>query len=375
MVCHEGYVIAGTVYDLGLEEIAADATLYLYSGPEGTGDLIETVEVDANGNFYTTDALDFGTGLYPVIEGAQGGARVYMPGSTLNGACNGCHGISALPIHTGEIVNELVSQHGTTNSHTDERRGQDCLQCHVAGNNEYVYTVAGTVYQLEDPTSVYPNATIEFFTRPEGRGDLVLTLEVDQNGNFYTTQPIDFGEGLFPAVSGNANEDPRYMPNGTTSGGCNGCHNGQGNTRILAPGNAVERVSAHGTTYSHTDGRRGVNCLGCHNIGGDNAYQYSVAGTVYELDLVTFYPNATINLYTGAQGGGDLIATLEVDGNGNFYTTEPIDLGSGRGNGVYPAITGNGPDSATHYMNESTNDGGCSSSNCHGVNRPPIYAE
>ncbi len=374
MTCHTGDVVAGTVYDLGLENIAADATVYLYTGANGTGDLVETVEVDGNGNFYTNQPVEFSDGLYPVIESA-GGERNYMPSSTLNGACNSCHGVSTLRIYTAEKVNEKISQHGTTNSHTDERRGQNCMDCHYQVNNEYVYTVAGTVYQQDDPNSYYPNSTVYFYTKPEAKGDLVLTIEVDNNGNFYTTEAVDLSIGLFPTVVGNANDNPLHMPSSITNGACNSCHDGVGLSRILVTGNAVEKVSAHGTTYSHTDGRRGQNCLGCHNIGGTNPYQYSVAGSVYELDLTTYFPDATIFLYSGANGTGDLIATIEVDGNGNFYTTEPIDLGNGKGNGVYPAINGNRDGSVTHYMNESTNEGACSNSGCHSVNRPPIYAQ
>jgi hypothetical protein len=377
IACHTGDVVAGTVYDLGLENIAADGTIYLYNGANGAGDLVGTIEVDGNGNFFTNQPVEFGEGLYPVIESA-GGERKYMPSSTLSGACNSCHGVSVLPVYTGEKINEKISQHGTTNSHTDERRGQDCMSCHYEGNNQYVYTVAGTVYQQDNPDNYYPNSTLYFYTQPEAKGELVLTLEVDKNGNFYTTEAVDLSGGLYPTVVGNANNDPLHMPIGTINGGCNICHNGVVASRIFAPGTGEEitqRVSAHGTTFSHTDGRRGANCLGCHNIGGTNLFQYFVAGSVYEFDLVTNFPDATISLYSGANGTGDLIATLEVDGNGNFYTTEPIDLGNGRGNGVYPAIYGNRDDSATHYMNESTNDGACSSSGCHSVNRPPIYAQ
>jgi hypothetical protein len=374
MTCHTGDVVAGTVYDLGLENIAADATLYLYTGADGTGDLVETIEVDANGNFYTNQSIEFGEGLYPVIESA-GGEKNYMPISTLNGACNSCHGVSSLVIYASEKINEKISQHGTTNSHTDERRGQNCMDCHNEGNNEYVYSIAGTVYQQDDPGSYYPNSTVYLYTKPEAKGELVLTIEVDNNGNFYTTEFIDLSVGLYPTVIGNASDDPLHMPVSTTNGACNSCHSGDGLSGILIPGNAVEKVSAHGTTYSHTDGRRGANCLGCHNIGGTNPYQYSVAGSIYELDLITYFPDATIFQYSGPNGSGDLVATIEVDGNGNFYTTEPIDLGNGKGNGVYPAIYGNRGDSVTHYMNESTNDGACSNSGCHSVNRPPIYAQ
>lgn len=376
MTCHESYTIAGTVYDLGLENYYADATVYLYDEPNGAGRLVETIEVDGNGNFYTTQSVNFGEGLYPVIESADGNDLQHMPDSTINGACNSCHGISVLPIYSGEKVNKLISRHGTTTSHTDDRRGSNCMDCHVQGTgNPYIYTMAGTVYQQDDPTQVYPNATIYLYDRDRGRGNLVATIEVDNNGNFFTTENINFAEGLYPAIVGNANLDPIYMTASTTTGGCNSCHDGAVTPGIVVAGVPDQRTSAHGTTYSHTDGRRGADCLGCHNVGGDNPYQYTVAGTVYEIDLETYYPDATISLYSGPDGTGELVATIEVDGNGNFYTTDPVNLGNGQGNGVYPGVTGRNIDSPTLYMDERTNDGSCSSSSCHSVNRPPIYAQ
>ena len=373
MTCHDSYTVAGTVYDLGLENYYADATVYLYDEPNGAGRLVETIEVDGNGNFYTTQSVNFGAGLYPVVVSADGVDLQYMPNSITSGACNSCHGVTVLPIYSGEKVNKLISQHGTTTSHADERRGSNCMDCHTQGTgNPYIYTMAGTVYQQDNPTEVYPNATIYLHDRANGRGNIVATIEVDNNGNFFTTETIPFVDGLYPVIVGNANVEPLYMPNATTTGECNSCHDV--NSKIVVPGIPDQVSSANGTTYSHTDGRRGSDCLACHKVGGDNPYQYTIAGTVYEIDLLTYYPDATISLYSGPDGSGDLIATIPVDGNGNFYTTEPVDLGNGPGQGVYPAVTGREVDSPTLYMNERTNDGSCSASSCHSVNRPPIYA-
>jgi len=376
MSCHDSYTVAGTVFDLGLENYYADATVYLYDEPNGAGRLVETIEVDGNGNFYTTQSVNFGAGLYPVVVSADGNDTQYMPNSITGGACNSCHGVTALPVYSGEKVNKLISQHGTTTSHTDERRGSNCMDCHSEGTgNPYIYSMAGTVYQQDNPTEVYPNATIYLYERADGKGNIVATIEVDNNGNFFTTEPIPFVDGLYPAIVGNANVDPLYMPASATSGECNSCHDGAGTEKIVVPGIPDQVASAHGTTYSHTDGRRGADCLACHKVGGDNPYQYTIAGSVYEIDLLNFYPDATISLYSGPDGSGDLIATIPVDGNGNFYTTEPVDLGNGPGQGVYPAVTGREVDSPTLFMNERTNDGSCSASSCHSVNRPPIYAQ
>jgi len=374
MSCHTDFSIAGTVYDFGLENYYPDAKIYFYTEADGGGDLLLTLEVDANGNYYTTDAVEFSAGLYPVLENAAGDHRDYMTNSITNGACSSCHGVTTLPVFIGEVINDLTSQHGATNSHTDERRGQDCLTCHTQGDNEYVYTLAGTVFQLDDPTAYFPNATLHLYSKAGRKnGDLVATIEVDANGNFYTTNPIDFAGGLFPTIESGGVEKPLDMPNSTTNGGCNSCHDGVGVNRIVAPGPAVQTISKHATTYSHTDGRRGVDCLGCHNIGGNNKYQYSVAGTVYSINLIDFYPDATVSIYSEAKKTGELLATIEVDGNGNFYTTEAIEIGKGK-KAVYASIVGREPTSVPIEMDAKTDNGGCSNSGCHGVTRPPIYA-
>lgn len=371
--CHEEYAVAGTVYDYNLQNFYANGKIQFYTQAVGQGDLIYTLEIDANGNFYTTDAVDFSTPLYPVLENAAGDHWDYMPSSITQGACSRCHSVSTLALFEGEIVNQLQSRHGATNSHSDERRGQDCTSCHYQGNNAYVYSLAGSVYQQNDPTAYFPNATIKFYSEADGNGQLLASLEVDANGNFYSTDAIDLSNGVYPMISGGGLQAPLSMPSSTTSGGCNACHDGVGTNRILAPGDATQTTSLHGTTYSHSDGRRGVDCLGCHNIGGNNPYQFSVAGTVYDISLRNIYPNASISLYSGSNKSGELIATIEVDANGNFYTTEPLDLGKGK-NGIYASIVGSQPTSLPIEMNTRTDNGGCSNSSCHGVTRPPIYA-
>ncbi len=86
------FTAAATVYDSSFAQVYPNATIKLYSGPNGTGTLKHVIEVDAKGNFYTTEALDFGTGLYPAVEGATG--TNYMSFSITTGECASCHGVS-----------------------------------------------------------------------------------------------------------------------------------------------------------------------------------------------------------------------------------------------------------------------------------------
>lgn len=98
------------------------------------------------------------------------------------------------------------------------------MNCHTDGNNPYVFTIAGTVYQISNPAAVYPNATINFYSQPAGAGDLLGTVEVDGYGNFYTTRAIDFSAGVYPSIVGAVGEGPIDMGISTIRGDCNGCH-------------------------------------------------------------------------------------------------------------------------------------------------------
>jgi len=111
--------------------------------------------------------------------------------------------------------------------------------------------------------------------------------------------------------------------------------------------------SYNGSSKSHN---MGINCMNCHKPGGGEAPAWQVAGTVYDQSLITPYPNATVNLYTGPNGTGTLKYTIKVDARGNFYTSGNIDFTGG----LYPAVTGS---TTTNFMSSSITTGACNS--CH----------
>lgn len=80
---------AGTVYNEALTTTNPNATVKLYTGPNGTGVLKYTINVDALGNFYTSSNIDFTGGLYP--SAADSTSTNYMSSSITTGACNSCH--------------------------------------------------------------------------------------------------------------------------------------------------------------------------------------------------------------------------------------------------------------------------------------------
>ena len=124
-----------------------------------------------------------------------------------------------------------------------------------------------------------------------------------------------------------------------------------------------ELISVFGATESHNTG---IACASCHVSGGSGEGWFNLSGSVYDGTLTNPYPNATVRLYTEAQGAGSLVYTLEVDGLGNFYTTDNIDYG----NGLYVLVEGS---QSTEYMHSTITDGDCNS--CHGVSVDRIWVQ
>lgn len=115
----------------------------------------------------------------------------------------------------------LISYYDSDDSH---HAGENCMDCHHAGSDvNGWFTVAGTIYE-PNQSIPNPNTTIKLYTDPAGTGTLVKTIEVDALGNFYTTETIDWGEGLYVEVLGK--NEYQYMLQPNTSGECNHCHTG-----------------------------------------------------------------------------------------------------------------------------------------------------
>ncbi|MDO9275769.1 MAG: hypothetical protein Q7T92_09500 [Lutibacter sp.] len=114
---------------------------------------------------------------------------------------------------------QKVSEYNAKESHN---MGINCMNCHKSGGSgEGIFNVAGTIYN-DLKTGTYANATVKLFTEPNGAGVLKYTVEADAFGNFYTTENIEFGGGLYASVKGNTQTN--YMLTPVTAGQCNSCH-------------------------------------------------------------------------------------------------------------------------------------------------------
>ena len=111
---------------------------------------------------------------------------------------------------------------GGGGSRVSHNAGQDCLRCHRD------FGVAGTVYRTDG--SAYSGATVRLTTAASGGGTVVLALTSDAAGNFYTSQSVGFGTGLYTDVAGTGGAR-RSMVAAVTSGACNSCHDASNRIR------------------------------------------------------------------------------------------------------------------------------------------------
>lgn len=123
-------------------------------------------------------------------------------------------------------------------------------------------------------------------------------------------------------------------------------------------------VSSNNTSQSHHTGQ---NCMSCHKSGGEGEGWFIVAGSVYKSDLQSIAANGTVNLYSGPGGTGILVASIDVDNLGNFYTTQSVSFTEG----VYPSVQNNA--GTEYFMSEKITSGACNS--CHGKTAERIYVE
>jgi hypothetical protein len=125
-----------------------------------------------------------------------------------------------------KIDDELPKNNIENISHHNEKRshwlGEQCTSCHIkGGQGTGWFAVSGSVYDSAHLLA-YPNTVMKLFTGPAETGLLIYELEGDSLGNFFTTDTIAFGNGLYPVVYGKFSKIS--MGSHIKNGNCNGCH-------------------------------------------------------------------------------------------------------------------------------------------------------
>ena len=140
------------------------------------------------------------------------------------GACDGAadgDGDGNAPFVRDPSLNiELVSRATDARSH---ETFNNCMTCHSDnGDAPGLFTAAGTVI-LDNDNEPAVGAVVRFLLDPTS--EEIATIEVDQNGHFYTTAPLPIPEQeLFIQLESADGLRENAMPFPSRSLACNVCH-------------------------------------------------------------------------------------------------------------------------------------------------------
>lgn len=85
------WTVAGTIYNPNGTQVATHARVLLFGSPLGQGGEQLSLDDDDLGNVYTSQDVNFSSGLYPAVISAAGDTA-FMLEAIRDGACNRCHG-------------------------------------------------------------------------------------------------------------------------------------------------------------------------------------------------------------------------------------------------------------------------------------------
>jgi hypothetical protein len=122
--------------------------------------------------------------------------------------------VIALLIILSAISCEQEKNNGAMGS--SHNAGKNCISCHSN------FKLAGSVYN-KSFTKIYSGVKIKVTTQSNGQGSVLVTMNSDNSGNFYTGTSISFGSGVFVSAE-NTSGTVQYMNTSITSGACNSCH-------------------------------------------------------------------------------------------------------------------------------------------------------
>jgi len=94
-----------------------------------------------------------------------------------------------------------MREENNSSANTDEshNQGLNCMSCHKkGGKGEGWFTIAGTAFRSNGASA--SNVIIKLYSQPGGQGELKKQITGDLLGNFFTTDLLGFGHGLYPSI-------------------------------------------------------------------------------------------------------------------------------------------------------------------------------
>jgi hypothetical protein len=94
-----------------------------------------------------------------------------------------------------------------------------------SGNNDpgQGFIVQGKIVQADAKTPA-PNVTVKLQSQPLGKGEVMVSLKTDAQGNFSSPDPVDLSKGAYPLVQ--TEKAVKYMSKAIPKikGNCMSCH-------------------------------------------------------------------------------------------------------------------------------------------------------
>ncbi len=113
------------------------------------------------------------------------------------------------------------------------------------------------------------------------------------------------------------------------------------------------------SNISGTSHNTGKDCMSCH--------RFTASGSIYNKALSSVFPGAVIKITSQADGAGTVLGTFTTNKSGSFYTSGPINFGSG----IFVSVIGSSGN--IKHMSSSITLGACNS--CHGTSTSKVWAE
>ncbi|MDH5327511.1 MAG: hypothetical protein OEZ68_05790 [Gammaproteobacteria bacterium] len=275
--------------------------------------------------------------------------------------------------------NLLESSRGSTaanDAHTSSVSGTSCSQasCHD-GIDAAAFTLSGTLYSYTNLNATLNNAAIELYSEPHGSGELLASIDVDDNGNFYSNRTFT-GNGVeyYPVVYDRSLAKRSYKPipsaplNASTLQ-CNSCH-----------GNAVSATDANGQIIATPTVARLNNGNFSNTYFSGSCATCNIQGTVLNAGPRTYVAIGFYNRAWNTIGNYNydlhLAGVVETTALGDFYSSNLLPptwygLIASYDSTVKLTATYVGQGSIP-YRAHSATDRVCS--NCHGSSAPALNA-
>ncbi|MDZ4757885.1 MAG: hypothetical protein SGJ10_07090 [Bacteroidota bacterium] len=126
--------------------------------------------------------------------------------------------------HTIADVTSLKDTYYSTTGDTESKNmNGDCTSCHEHQSGSKKITLGGALYKEDRTTAYKDGGVINLYSQPGGQGSLLKTIQVDNEGNFYSNANYKISTPYYVEVVSVAG-NKAYMGQALAYGSCGSCH-------------------------------------------------------------------------------------------------------------------------------------------------------